>query len=100
MSDAPNDRQRLDIWLWHARCARTRTAAAGLVRDGHIRLNGVRVTAPAQPVRRGDVITAALPGGVRVLRVEDFAERRGDGASARLLFTDLGAAASPAGGAG
>ncbi|MFK8252721.1 RNA-binding S4 domain-containing protein [Ancylobacter terrae] len=95
MTDAPNDRQRLDIWLWHARCARTRTAAAGLVRDGRIRLNGTRVTAPAQPVRRGDVITAALPGGVRVLRIEGFAERRGDATAAKSLMSELNSPPAP-----
>jgi ribosome-associated heat shock protein Hsp15 len=40
-------------------------------------------------VRVGDVITVALDRSVRVLKVIDFAERRGAFAAARLLYEDL-----------
>lgn len=84
-------RQRLDLWLWHARCGRTRTAAADLVKSGHVRLNGARVTAPSQPVRAGDVLTVALPGRVRVMKVVGFSDRRGDARAAGTTFQDLDA---------
>jgi ribosome-associated heat shock protein Hsp15 len=82
------DRQRIDKWLWHARLVRTRTAAATLVEAG-VRLNGKRITAASQPVRIGDVLTLALDRSVKVFRVEDFSERRGDAAAARALYRDL-----------
>jgi ribosome-associated heat shock protein Hsp15 len=90
-SDQPDgaQRQRIDKWLWHARIVRTREAAAALAASGHVRINGVRVAAPAAPVRCGDVVTIALDGGVRVLRVCGFAPRRGDAGEARRLFEDL-----------
>ena len=78
--------QRLDRWLWHARLARTRTTAARLVEDGHVRINAVRVTTSARPVRSGDVLTVALGHDVRVLRVRAFAERRGPAEEARQLY--------------
>ena len=84
-----NDRQRIDKWLWHARVARTRTSAAALVDDGHVRLNGERVTAASRPVKVGDVVTVALDRVVRVMKVTGFAERRGDADAARLLYEDL-----------
>lgn len=84
-----SDSQRIDRWLWHARLAKTRSLAAGLVADGRIRLNRVRIVKPSHPVRRGDIVTAGLPGGVRVLRVEGFAERRGPAPAAQALFADL-----------
>lgn len=84
-----NSRQRLDKWLWFARMARTRTAAAELVTDGHVRLNGQRITQAAKTVRPGDVLTVALQRDVRVLRIVSIGERRGPYEEARQLYQDL-----------
>ena len=83
-------RQRIDKWLWHARVVRTRSAAAELVAGGHVRLNGQRTRAPGHAVRAGDVLTVALGRTVRVIKVMDFAERRGGAALAQSLYQDLG----------
>ncbi len=83
------DRQRIDKWLWHARVVRTRSSAAALCDQGHVRLNGTRVAANSQPVRTGDVITVALDRTVRIMKVQGFAERRGDAQAARPLYEDL-----------
>ena len=83
------DRQRLDKWLWHARLVKARTSAAELVASGHVRINGTREKSPGHAVKAGDVITVALDNSVRVLKVTGFAERRGDAASARVLYEDL-----------
>jgi ribosome-associated heat shock protein Hsp15 len=94
------DRQRIDKWLWHARVVRTRSAAAGLVAAGHVRLNSERVTAASRLVRAGDVVTIALDRAVRILKVAGFAERRGDAQAAQGLYADLTPPpAAPAGGA-
>lgn len=91
MTGSPGERQRLDKWLWFARMARTRVAAAQLVADGHVRVNGRRVVQAAKPVKPGDVLTIALARDVRLLRVLDVAERRGPYETARLLYEDLAA---------
>jgi ribosome-associated heat shock protein Hsp15 len=96
--DAAADRQRIDKWLWHARMARTRTAAADLVSAGHVRINGQRVVQPAKAVRIGDVLTIALERDVRLLKVLGMAERRGPFETARQLYEDLGAATPQQGG--
>jgi ribosome-associated heat shock protein Hsp15 len=83
------DRQRLDKWLWHARVVKARSSAAALIEAGHVRLNGVRETAPGHAVKSGDVLTIGLDRSVRVLKVVGFSERRGDAASARVLYDDL-----------
>jgi ribosome-associated heat shock protein Hsp15 len=82
-------RQRIDKWLWHARVVRTRTVAASLVTEGHVRVNGERCVAASRPVRAGDVITVALDRAVRIMKVAGFAERRGDADAARVLYEDL-----------
>ena len=84
------DRQRIDKWLWHARVARTRTAAAGLAKSGHVRVNGRRVELASQAVRPGDVLTLALHRTVRILKVTTFSERRGSPEVARGLYEELG----------
>jgi ribosome-associated heat shock protein Hsp15 len=83
-------RQRIDRWLWHARVVRTRSAAAGLVHAGYVRVNGTRIEAAGAMVRVGDVITIALGRGVRVLKILAFAERRGPSQEAQKLYAELG----------
>lgn len=85
----PAERQRLDRWIWHARVVRSREAAADLVRAGHVRVDGARMTSPGHAVRAGQVLTVALDSKVRVLRVIAFAERRGDATSALALFEEI-----------
>jgi ribosome-associated heat shock protein Hsp15 len=82
------DRQRIDKWLWHARVVRTRSAAAGLADTGKVRINGTRIDASSKAVRAGDVVTVTLDR-VRVLKVLDFCERRGDADAGRALYEDL-----------
>jgi ribosome-associated heat shock protein Hsp15 len=68
---------------------KARTSAAQLVEKGHVRINGVRETAPGHAVKVGDVLTIALDRSVRVLKVIGFSERRGDASAARGLYEDL-----------
>lgn len=86
---ASPSRQRVDRWLWFARIVRTRTLAAELVATGRVRLNRSRIAKPGHGVAVGDVLTLALPGGVRVVRIAACAERRGPAPAARLLYADL-----------
>ena len=79
--------------MWHARVVKARSSAAALVEAGHVRINGVRETAPGHAVRCGDVLTIGLDRSVRVLKVVGFSERRGDAQAARVLFEDLQGAA-------
>jgi len=89
------DRQRIDKWLWHARVVRTRAAASALAGSGHVRLNGQRVDAASRAVKAGDVVTVALDRSVRVLKIVDFAERRGGAEAARTLYEDLSTPVAP-----
>jgi ribosome-associated heat shock protein Hsp15 len=91
----PDDRQRIDRWLWNARVVRTRNAAAGLVVAGNVRVNGVRVTAPGRELKCGDVITVALWAGVRLLKVTGIAPKRGNASAASLLYEELSGEAIP-----
>ena len=69
---------------------KARTSAAELVESGHVRINGSREKSPGHAIKIGDVVTVALDRTVRVLKVTGFNERRGDAASARVLYEELG----------
>lgn len=88
---AREERQRIDRWLWHARIVKTRTLAASLVASGHVRVNGRRAESSAHAVHKDDVLTIALLSRVRVLRVVDFASRRGSAAFAITLYEEINA---------
>jgi ribosome-associated heat shock protein Hsp15 len=79
--------QRIDKWLWHARFARTRTAAQRLAVSGHVRINKQKVNSASRPVRSGDVLTLALGRTVVVLTVVAIAARRGSADLARTMYT-------------
>lgn len=81
--------QRLDKWLWHGRFVKTRSLASQLVAGGKVRVNREKVLKPSHTLRAGDVITAAVGGRVRVVRVLAFSERRGPPAEAQALYADL-----------
>lgn len=88
--DARDDalRQRLDKWLWFARVVKTRTLAAKLVAEGHVRVNAVRAEQAAKQIRPGDVLTIALDRSVLVLEVKAPGVRRGPYEEARTLYED------------
>jgi ribosome-associated heat shock protein Hsp15 len=66
-----------------------RPTAAELVEAGHVRLNRAKVTKPSHVVRPDDVLTIAVGGHVRVLKVKDVGTRRGPFAQACQLYEDL-----------
>ena len=92
----PEGRQRLDKWLWYARLAKTRTLAQKLAVSGRVRINRERIDSASHAVKIGDVLTIALAGWVRVLKVVATGDRRGPFAEARLLYEDLSPPRPPA----
>lgn len=89
--------QRLDKWLWFARIVKTRTLATALVSSGRVSVNTQRVSRPSRMVREGDVVTAAIHGRVRVLRILEPGIRRGPADEACTLYDDIGPPAPPRG---
>lgn len=82
---------RVDVWLWRARFAKSRSLAAAMVERGVVRLthNGVqtRLDKPSRAVHIGDGLVFALGGRLIDLRVEAFGERRGPSGEARALYS-------------
>ena len=80
---------RVDKFLWFGRIVKTRSQAQQLAEQGRMRIGGRLVSQAHAPVRIGDVLSFALRGKVRVLRIERLPDRRGPPAEARLLYTEL-----------
>lgn len=85
-----NESCRIDVWLWRARFAKTRSLAATLVEKGAVRLthHGVqtRLDKPSRAVHPGDTLVFALGGRLTEVRVVALGERRGPAEEARALY--------------
>ena len=94
------DSLRLDKFLWFARIVKTRALAQSLAEGGRLRISGRIVDKAHAPVRIGDVLSFAVHGRVRVLRIEGLPRRRGPAAEARTFYMEVldGIAGAPAGG--
>ena len=92
-AEAPRARQRVDIWLWRARFAKTRAAASRLVAEGGVRLvrDGAtrRLDKASATLACGDALVFPQDGGLRMVRVEGLGVRRGPPAEAQTLYSDL-----------
>jgi len=85
MSDHPDDRTRIDKWLWAARFFKTRSLAAQAVEGGKVLLNGER-TKPAKPLRVGDELHIRTPVHEYRVRVAAQSDQRGSASVAALLY--------------
>ena len=81
-----SEKDRLDKWLFRARFCRSRAVAQEAAEAGKVRLKGAKVKKPGHAVRPGDVLTLALGGTVRVVKVLTLATRRGAAEEARNLY--------------
>ena len=86
---------RIDVWLWRARFAKTRSLAAAMVEQGAIRLthNGAqsRLDKPSRSVHPGDEVLFVQGGRLIAVRVVRMGERRGPPEEARALYEPLAA---------
>jgi ribosome-associated heat shock protein Hsp15 len=80
---------RIDKFLWFARIVKTRGQAQELAEQGRLRLGGRVIDRAHAPVRVGDVLSFAVRGTVRVLKVEALPARRGPPAEARALYSEV-----------
>jgi ribosome-associated heat shock protein Hsp15 len=91
---------RLDKFLWFARIVKTRALAQALAEEGRLRISGRVADRAHAAVRVGDVLSFAMRGEVRVLRVEALPVRRGPPVEARALYTELPEGPLTSGGGG
>lgn len=90
-----SERQRIDVWLFRARFAKTRAAAARQVTEGGVRLvhDGVprRIEKPSVEVAAGDTLMFTQRDKLIVIKVDALGVRRGPPTEARTLYSELDA---------
>ncbi|HWI25434.1 MAG TPA: RNA-binding S4 domain-containing protein [Stellaceae bacterium] len=79
---------RLDKWLWFARFAKTRSAAAKLCAEGAVTVAGIVVLKPAHALRVGDAVGVRQGAMLRQVTVRALGTRRGPPAEAHLLYEE------------
>jgi len=94
-----SETQRIDVWLFRARLAKTRAEAARLISEGGARIvhAGVarRLEKPSVEVTPGDALLFPRNGRFVALRIEAIAARRGPPSEARQLYSELDAETLP-----
>jgi ribosome-associated heat shock protein Hsp15 len=91
MQEEDSGWQRLDKFLFFARFCKTRAVAAALIEKGAMRINRKPTDKPHARLRPGDVLTLALPRGVRVVEVVALARRREGAPQAQALYREIAA---------
>jgi ribosome-associated heat shock protein Hsp15 len=81
---------RIDRFLHCIRLLKSRTLAQSLVEEGHVRIDGKRITKTSEEVRVGSVIAFPLHDRIRILRVLSLPDRRGPATEARTHYEELG----------
>lgn len=80
---------RLDKFLVFARFCKTRSIAVALVEKGAVRINRQPTEKSHAKLRPGDVLTLALPHGVRVVEILGLPERRGSAPVAQGFYREI-----------
>ncbi len=83
----PEDKARLDKWLWAARFFKTRSLAAEAIQGGKVHVNGARVK-PAHGVKLGESLSIRRGPDEYVVVVKGLARRRGPASQAALLYEE------------
>jgi ribosome-associated heat shock protein Hsp15 len=85
--ETPDDRVRIDKWLWAARFFKTRSLATDAVTGGKVEVNGEGAK-PAKLVKIGDTVRLRLGPYEHVLVIRALGERRGSAAAAQALYDE------------
>ena len=89
MNDLESDTLRLDKFLVYARFCKTRSVAEALVEKGAVRINRQPTDKPHAKLRPGDVLTLALPHGIKVVEILNLPARRGSATLAQELYREI-----------
>ncbi len=83
----PDDKVRIDKWLWAARFYKTRALASTAVNGGKVHLDGQRIKA-SRTVKLNDVYEVHRGFERLQIVVEQLASHRGSASVAQTLYTE------------
>jgi ribosome-associated heat shock protein Hsp15 len=80
---------RLDKFLWFARLTKTRSLAQRAIAEGHVRINGDRITCTHALAQLGQTVTLTLNDRLRVIQINALPSRRGPAPEAQDCYSEL-----------
>lgn len=83
----PQQKLRIDKWLWAARFFKTRALATEAINGGHVHLNGQRPK-PSRSLQIGDVLQIVRGQERLVVSVQALSDRRGPASEAQKLYQE------------
>ena len=83
----PDDKVRIDKWLWAARFFKTRSLAKAAIEGGKVHLNGQRVK-PAKEVHVGQSLEIRRGEVAFTVLIDELSMQRGPATVARTLYTE------------
>jgi ribosome-associated heat shock protein Hsp15 len=83
----PEDRTRVDKWLWAARFYKTRSLAAEAIAGGKVQVNGERVKR-AKPLQVGDEVRIRQGAYEHQVVVRELSNHRGPATRAAELYEE------------
>lgn len=86
-SDSPDDKIRLDKWLWAARFYKTRSLAKDMIDGGKVHYEGQRAK-PSKEVTIGATIRLRQGFDERTVVVIGLADKRGNATQAAALYRE------------
>lgn len=95
MSPDPDERHRIDKWLWHVRLFKSRSLASDAVSGGKVKLDGERVK-PAHELRIGQLVSVTLGERSIEVSVLSLPARRGSASVAQACYAETEASAERA----
>ncbi len=85
---SPTSSLRIDRLLFFLRLTKSRSLAQKWVEQGHLRVNGHRVSSAHYAVKVGDVLTRPTATDARVLAIMELPHRRGPAEEARSCYCE------------
>lgn len=85
----PDEKIRIDKWLWAARFFKTRALARAAVNSGKVQFDGHRIKA-SRPVKLHGIYELKYGYGRITLVVEKLSARRGPASVAQTLYSETG----------
>lgn len=86
-SDSPDDKIRLDKWLWAARFYKTRSLAKEMIDGGKVHYEGQRVK-PSKEVAIGATIRLRQGTDEKIVVVTGLSGKRGNATQAAALYRE------------
>ncbi|MFK7791581.1 MAG: RNA-binding S4 domain-containing protein [Devosiaceae bacterium] len=83
------EKLRIDRWLFFSRLVKSRSLASKIIDNGQVRVNGEKTHQAKRAIGPGDVLTLALPPGIKIVKVVACGTRRGPATEAQTLYDDL-----------